>query len=68
MRATFRKSFTQDLKKIRDQTVLDRVRQTIEQIEAASNLREIGSLRKLRGTDHCYRIRIGDYRIGVAVE
>ncbi len=46
MRVTFRKSFTRDLKKIKDQTVLDRVRQVIEQAEAAATLREIGDLKR----------------------
>jgi mRNA interferase RelE/StbE len=31
-------------------------------------LQEVENLKKLRGGDRYYRIRIGDYRIGLAVE
>jgi mRNA interferase RelE/StbE len=68
MNTTFRKSFLRDLKKIKDQTVLDSVRQVIEEVEAAPNLQAIGNLKKMSGTLDFYRIRIGDYRIGIVVE
>jgi mRNA interferase RelE/StbE len=68
MKIAFRKSFTRDLKKIKDGDVLDRVRQAIEEVDAATNLYGIGNLRKMSGTTNFYRIRIGDYRIGIVVE
>ena len=68
MKTAFRKSFTRDLKKIKDGDVLDRIRQAIEEVDAATNLQGIGNLKKMSGTTNFYRIRIGDYRIGVAVE
>jgi len=68
MKTAFRKSFTRDLKKIRDQEVLDRVRQTIEKVEAARDLSSIGDLKKISGTADFHHIRIDDYRIGVVVE
>ena len=68
MKTAFRKSFTRDLKKIKDGYVLDRIRQAIEEVDAATNLQGIGNLKKMSGTTNFYRIRIGDYRIGVAVE
>jgi mRNA interferase RelE/StbE len=68
MNATFRKSFTRDLKKVKDQAVLRRVREAIEQVEGAADLRGTGDLQKLTGTENHYRIRVGEYRIGVTVE
>lgn len=68
MKAVFRKSFERDLKKIRDRSVLNRVKQVIEGVEAAGSLQEISGLRKMSGTSSFYRIRIGSYRIGIAVE
>lgn len=68
MRTSFRKSFARDLKKTKDRVVLDRVQDVIEKVQAAGNLQEISDLRKLSGTENCYRIRIGDYRIGLLVE
>ena len=68
MKTAFRKSFTRDLKKLKDNDVLERVQRVIEEVEAATNLQEIGNLKKMSGTTIFYRIRIGDYRIGAAVE
>jgi len=68
MRIVFRKSFTRDLKKTTDQDIRDRVRQAIEQVEAATQLQAIDDLKKLSGAANFFRIRIGDYRIGLVVE
>ena len=68
MDATFRKSFVRDLKKLKDKTILDLVRRKIEQVDAAADPHAIGDMTKLGGTDNCFRIRIGEYRIGVVIE
>jgi mRNA interferase RelE/StbE len=68
MKTGFRKSFTRDLKKLKDPAVLDRVREVIEQVEAAADAGAISDLKKLSGTTNAYRIRIGDYRLGVTIE
>ena len=68
MKTAFRKSFTRDLKKLKDNDVLERVQRVIEEVEAATNLQKIGNLKKMSGSTIFYRIRIGDYRIGAAVE
>ena len=67
MTTGFRKSFGRDLKRINDQRLLDRVRKVIEEVEAADDLQEVGNLKKMTGTSNLYRIRVGDYRIGIAV-
>jgi mRNA interferase RelE/StbE len=68
MKVTFRKSFVRDLKRIKDRSVLDRVRQGIARVETAANLHEIGDLKKISGTGNYYRVRVGEYRLGVVVE
>jgi len=68
MNTAFRKSFARDLKKIKDDGLRDRVRQVIEQVEAATELQSIADLKKLSGEGAFFRIRIGDYRIGLAIE
>jgi mRNA interferase RelE/StbE len=68
MRTSFRKSFDRDLKKVKDREVLDRVGEIIERVEAADTTGEIGDLKKMSGSDDAYRIRIGDYRVGVVIE
>ncbi len=57
-----------DLKKIQDEALRRRVKETIEKVEAAETLHELPNLTKLSGTSGFYRIRVGDYRIGIAVE
>ena len=68
MRTAFRTSFTRDLRKVKSQSTLDRVREVIEQVEAAPDPAAISDLKRLTGASNAYRIRIGDYRIGVTIE
>lgn len=68
MRTSFRKSFDRDLKKVKDRELLGRVAEVIERVEAAETASDVGDLKKLSGSDDAYRIRIGEYRIGVVVE
>ncbi len=68
MRLEFRASFARDLKKIKDKSLLSQVREAIEQVEAAESFHGIGHLKRLRAEGRYYRIRLGDYRIGLIVE
>jgi mRNA interferase RelE/StbE len=68
MRTAFRSSFARDLKKIEDQLILNQVRQVIEDVETAENLRAIDSLKKMSGGGKYFRIRVSDYRIGIVVD
>ena len=68
MKVEFRSSFTRDLRRIRDKSVKERVRQTIERIEAADTLQEMNNIKKLRGGQEYYRVRIGDHRLGFLLE
>jgi mRNA interferase RelE/StbE len=65
VKVAFEASFVRDLKKIRDQSVHGRVEQAIQDVKNADTLQDIPGFRKLRGYDSFYRIRIGDYRIGL---
>lgn len=64
----FQSSFLKDLKKIKDAAVLSRVAAAIVTVEEANSLQEIAACKKLQGADNYYRIRIGDFRIGLSVE
>jgi mRNA interferase RelE/StbE len=48
--------------------VKDEVASIIERIEHAENISSISKLKKLKTTKSDYRIRIGDYRIGLRLE
>ncbi len=68
MKVEFKRSFVRDLERVKDKALKEQVRQVIEQAEEAQTLQEIGDIKKLRGSDQYYRIRIGDYRLGLVVE
>ncbi len=61
----FRKRFAKDLGKIRDQYLLDRIKAAIEEIENAENLLDVSNIKKLKADGGYYRLRIGDYRMGL---
>ncbi|GAB4534290.1 MAG: type II toxin-antitoxin system toxin RelE3 [Anaerolineae bacterium] len=67
MRVSFEASFARDLKGIRDQSVLERVEQVIGEVKRATALSEVKHLSKMRGYTTFYRLRLGDYRIGIEV-
>ena len=46
----------------------NRLLQLFEQIKQLDSLTELDNVRKIRGYDDYYRIRIGDYRLGVKIK
>jgi len=68
MKVEFRKSFTKDLKNVSDKPLLKRVRETIETVEKAETLKDVPSRKKLKGEDQYFRLKLGDYRLGFALE
>jgi len=65
----FRKSFRRDLKSLKkNREMLSRIRDKIEDVEVADTLEDLPGVKKLSGGEDFYRIRVGDYRIGIAIE
>ncbi|MEQ9377999.1 MAG: hypothetical protein RIG68_22615 [Imperialibacter sp.] len=62
------KSFEKDAKKIKDKKVLAQLADVIEHTQAAGNITEIKNIKKLKGADSYFRIRLGDFRVGVSIE
>lgn len=67
MNVEFRKSFEKDLRKIKDEAVLLRIAAVIEEVENADNLGDISNIKKLQAEGDYYRVRVGDYRIGITI-
>lgn len=67
MKTQFRASFAQDLRSIKDKAVLKQAAGAIERVEQAQTLQDIGNLKKLRGTGNFFRIRLGEYRLGLVI-
>ena len=61
----FDKSFEKDLKKFRDKRLISEILKQIDHIKNAESINQIVGLKKLTGFKSYYRIRIGDYRVGV---
>ena len=69
MKTTFKKSFAKDLKThSRDKTLLARIQETILEVEAADSITYIKNLKKLKAEGSYYRIRVGNYRLGLIIE
>lgn len=61
----FDKSFDKSLRPIHDPNVLRKLKRIIIQIEDSPSLLQLPNIIKLTGFSRYYRIRIGDYRIGI---
>lgn len=68
MNLIFKNSFAKDLHQIKERALGMRVKEVIESIEQATTLQHIANLKQLKGSTDYYRIRVGDYRIGLRVE
>ena len=68
MKVEFRSSFAKDLRHSKNKELLSRIKQTIEQVEQAQSQAEIASLKRLKGGNHYYRIRVGEIRLGLIIE
>ena len=68
MKTVFRESFARDLKGVREKKLLNRVSEAIETIENADSLSVLLNLKKLKGEKNYFRLKVGNYRIGIVVE
>lgn len=68
MEVEFRKSFEKDLSKLRDRTLLTRIKASILEIESTENLENVSNLKKIQTKKNYYRIRVGEYRIGIFID
>lgn len=67
MEVEFRKSFLKDLKG-KDNAILNQLRILIEKLETSNSLELITNIKKMKGSESYYRIKLGDYRLGLKVE
>ena len=65
MKFKVEKSFDKDLIKIKDKKLLQKIQNCLSQIEIAKNVHEIAGTKKIEGFSSFYRIKIGDYRLGL---
>lgn len=63
----FEKSFVRDFRKLNSKVLAKVLNECIQTISDANSINEIPTLKKLTGHKNAFRIRIGDYRIGVII-
>ncbi|MCX6257052.1 MAG: type II toxin-antitoxin system RelE/ParE family toxin [Bacteroidia bacterium] len=68
MKTEFLKHFYKDLDSITLVSVRNNVADIILNVEKASGISDIRNIKKLSGHRFAYRIKSGDYRIGVFIE
>ncbi len=69
MNFEFKKSFAKDLrKKANEKKLLSRVKEIIQEVDHAESVHNILNLKKLKADGNYYRIRSGDYRIGLIIK
>lgn len=68
MKIEYRQLFLKDLKKLKRQPIYQQVYNLVfETLPNVSSLQDIQNVKSLVGCDNRYRIRIGDYRLGIEV-
>lgn len=67
MKTEFKSSFAHDLRKIRDKDTREKLQHLITLIEQAESLETVPGVKRLQSRGVYYRIRLGDYRVGVSV-
>jgi len=67
MQVEFLVHFQRDLGKIHQAHVKQAIKRTIQQVESSKRIQDVANVKKLSGHKSAYRIRIGDFRIGIFV-
>ncbi|MCW6051713.1 type II toxin-antitoxin system RelE/ParE family toxin [Lyngbya sp. CCAP 1446/10] len=68
MEVQYREAFLKDLKQLKSSTSYQRIYElAFTTLEAMNTLEEIPNIKAMRGYNGRYRIRIGDYRMGIEV-
>ena len=69
MKTEYLSSFIKDLKKLKNTPIYSKIKLcAFKTIPKCQNIIEIKNIKKIKGSSNAYRIRIGDYRIGVFIK
>ncbi|MDB5283073.1 MAG: addiction module toxin, RelE/StbE family [Bacteroidota bacterium] len=63
MTVRFHSKFLKDLDKLKGIQLKLSIEQLIASLQSAKDLREIPDIKKLKGSDDAYRIKLGTYRV-----
>ncbi|MEM9121395.1 MAG: type II toxin-antitoxin system RelE/ParE family toxin [Cyanobacteria bacterium P01_F01_bin.56] len=69
MQVNYLPSFVRDLKALKKSPIYSKLKKlAFQDIPSYEAIDQIANLKKLRGEDNAYRIRVGDYRMGLFIE
>jgi mRNA interferase RelE/StbE len=68
MEIEFTKTFSKQIDSLRDEILITRLSKTVQNVILANTLKDIVNLKKMKGHQTAYRIKIGNYRIGLFFE
>ena len=64
----YEKSFLKDIKKLNDKSIAKKLKDILSLLENSDYLMDISNIKKLKGHNNYYRIKIGNYRLGFSLE
>jgi mRNA interferase RelE/StbE len=68
MKVVFLEKFSKDLDKLKDNKARQTIKNAILKIEEAPAIHKVSGLKRLTGEKGAYRLRAGNYRIGLYIQ
>ena len=68
MELRFHNQFNRDLRRLSNPSLAAQVEQVIEDLKAASTIRDVRGVSRMTGAGEYYRIRIREYRLGITMD
>lgn len=68
MKVSFERAFLKDIARINDVKVAKQLKKILDAFESNNNLSQFKNIKKLKGHNAYFRIRIGSYRLGFSYE
>jgi mRNA interferase RelE/StbE len=65
MEVDFTKNFLKIIENLKNEELLQKIQDAIHNVIIANSIAEIFNIKKLSGNKAYYRVKIGDYRIGI---
>lgn len=68
MQVKFSKDFEKQTASVKDKALLNRIGKIVKRVMECSSLKEVPNLIPITGSPGYFRIRMGNYRIGISLE
>ena len=68
MEIRYHNQFHRDLRRIGNPSLAAQLEQVIEELKAASTIRDVRGVSRMTTRGEHYRIRIGEYRLGITMD